>query len=467
VTKTSATHEPLVFLNRQSALQFFQQRPDEEIRADLRGFTYATVAGFQTHRLLSNESDFFLNWLPSSNNLNSKTHPSNANRGRYLTEGFENILRDTPYYRYATLLAHFGRYKEAQSLFEDFLNRIETEQAFSNLGYVHLQRAREEMPLSLAYKYWIPTVMEPAHGLNIPRERRLFDQELPDAALHHLKKAEQYLRRAIDMDGDQIISHINLAAVYLYMPDEIHHAYAAIEDAKRTELGQVRAIRSQLSSIDQLIRLEVNDDNTNGWQKARVTLEQFASEPQVADNLLYNFARMLDDQGQNDTALKYWTRLYERMDSLPRPYQSQVCFRLLNDQCKITNHEVPPLPALNPHLYRDVRYPEVRQHLNEEWNTNSPRQKLLPNLNAQIYSAESGDSLLALDNKIEMMILRAIPEEYNELQKIQARFGPPTVSLPLDGGQIISYGGIWAALVKNNKVTEIWVAEVSAEDSQD
>ena len=79
------------------------------------------------------------------------------------------------------------------SIFSRTFNHVETEEAFSNLGYVHLQLAREAMPISMAYKYWIPTVLEQASGLDIPRERGLFDQELPSAALQHLKKAEQYL----------------------------------------------------------------------------------------------------------------------------------------------------------------------------------------------------------------------------------------------------------------------------------
>lgn len=450
--------------NKQSAPQLFQQRPDEEIRADLRGFTYATVAGFNTSQLLLGDNDFFKTWLPNSNTPNTQTHPNNTERSRYLTEGYNTILSDAPYYRYASVLAHFGHYTEAQQLFEDFINRAETAQAYSNLGYVHLQRARDAMPTSLAYKYWIPTVLEPASGLNLERERKLFDEPLPAEALQHLFTAEQYLKQAVTLNSDLLVSHINLAAVYLYMPDKAHHAFAAIEDAKRTKLGSVPGVQEQLDSIENIIRLELNSDYETQWLTVRDTLMQLADQPTAADNLLYNFARLLDGRGLGETATHYWQRLYERLDALPTVYQTQVCFRLINPRCETKQHQAFPIPPLHATLYQDVRYPEARQHLAEEWNANNPNAKTLPGLVAQVFLNQQGDSVLALDNKIEMMIIRNVPKEYNQLSTLQARFGSPLVSLPINGGQILSYGTQWAALVENNTVTEIWISNLTDED---
>lgn len=447
-----------------SILKIWRQRPDDELRADLRGFTYATVAGYETNRLFEKSNDFFLDWLPDTDSLSDSTHPDNATRKQYLIEGFESILHNVPYYRFATVLAHFGHYRDAQHLLEEFLNHVETEEAFSNLGYVHLQQAREEMHVKMAYKYWIPTLLEPASGLDIPRERGLFEQALPAAALHHLEKAEQYLEQAISMDDGQLVSHINLAATYLYMPDKIHHAFAAIEDAKRTQLGSVPAVRQQLESIDQLININVHLDTADRWPSARDKLEQLASDPAAADNLLYNFARMLDDRGRDDTAMEYWNKLYGRLDSLPNPYQAQVCFRLKMEQCNSENYPV-PLQIKHSRFDKDVRYPEVKQYLTENWSANSPPSKLLPDLKAQVYLNEHGDSLLALDDHVEMMMIRDMPAEFSELSALQNKFGNPTVSLPLKGGQILSFGGKWAALVEKNQVVEIWVSDLFSGDN--
>ena len=443
-------------------LRLWQQRPEEELRADLRGFTYASVAGYKTDRLLDKGNDFFLDWLPPSNKVKNTTHPDNETRSKYLNEGFNKILRDVPYYRYATVLAHFGRYRDAQHLFEDFLNRVETKEAFSNLGYVHLQRARQEMPVQLAYKYWFPTLLEPASGLSISRNRGLFEEELPPAALHHLEKAEQYLQEAIRMDDTQLVSYINLAAVYLYMPDKLHRAYAAIEDAKRTRLAENLVIRQQLESIYQIIRLQDSYEATDNWPKARDALEQLARQPGAAENLLYNLARLLDDRGRDDTALVYWNQLYDRLALMPRPYQDQVCFRLRKDNCGSAASSAYPVQIKGSLLQKDIRYPDTKRYLKETWNVNSPAEKLLPDLKAQVYLNSEGDSLLALDDHVEMMIFRDVPVEFRNLTALLTRFGNPVVSLPLNDGQILSFGNIWSAFVQDNFVKEIWVSDLSA-----
>jgi len=449
---------------RETLLQ--QPRPDEELRADLRGYTFATIAGYRTDRLVGGESDFFRRWLAQisgvdSSDTNDSTHPSNDVRRRYLQEGFKRILQDVPYYQYAVALAHFGYYQDAQILFEDYLNRVETKEAYSNLGYVHLQLAREKMPVELAYKYWIPTLLEPNSGLKVVRARSLFEQRMPQEAMVHLKKAEQRLKHAINMDDQQLTSYINLAAVYLYMPGKIHRAYAAIEDALQTPLGKSSAVVSQLESIYQLIRINDNVDEADRWPHAQDVMVELSREKTAPDNLLFNFARMLDDRGGGDTAIQYWQRLYQRLDRLPLAYQLQVCFRLQKNSCSEQSQGDTPWVASDIPLGMDIRYPEIQSYLKKNWNAGSPSTKKLVGLEAQIFLNNRGDSLLVLDNHIEMMIARNVFPEYRSLASLQNEFGAPLVSLPVAGGQLHSFSSGLSALVQNGKVVELWVAELS------
>lgn len=438
-----------------------QSYPEEELRADLRGYTFATIAGYQTDRLVGGEVDFFNHWLAQVGGVNDSTHPSNEKRRRYLQEGFKNILQDVPYYHYAVALAHFGHYKDAQALFEDSLNRAETMEAYSNLGYVHLQLARENMPVQLAYQYWIPTLLEPNSGLTITRERSLFEQQIPQRAMFHLEIAEQRLKHAINMDEQQLTSYINLAAVYLYMPGKMHRAYAAIEDARRTTLGKSPAVAHQLDSIYQLIRVSDNVDDADRWPSARDTMAELSAKHTAPDNLLFNFARMLDNRGRDDTAIQYWQRLYQRLDSLPPAYQAQVCFRLQKKNCMQDGKRDTPWVTSDIPLGEDIRYPEVQRYLKQNWNADSPPAKTLVGLQSQVFLNDRGDSLLALDHHIEMMIVRNVSPEYRSLANLQNEFGNPQVSLPVPGGQLHSFSSGWSALVHDNKVIEIWVAELS------
>jgi len=440
--------------------------PEEELRADLRGFTFATIAGYRTDRLVGGEADFFGHWLAQlravgSSDTKKSTHPDNETRRQYLQTGFKNILQDVPYYRYAVALAHFGHYKDAQTLLEDYLNRVETMEAYSNLGYVHLQLAREKMPVNMAYKYWIPTLLEPNSGLKLTRERSLFEQQIPQQAMAHLEKAEQRLKHAINMDEQQLTSYINLAAVYLYMPGKIHRAYAAIEDARQTPIGKSPAVASQLESIYQLIRVNDDLDDADRWPKARDIMAELSRKHTVPENLLFNFARMLDNRGRDDTATQYWQRLYQRLDSLPPAYQAQVCFRLQKNNCLESSQHVSPWVTDDIPLGKDIRYPDVQSYLKQNWNTGSAPAKTLVGLQAQVFLNDSGDSLLALDSHLEMMIVRNVSEEFRSLTNLQNEFGMPQVSLPVAGGQLHSFNSGWSALVQNNRVVEIWVADLS------
>ena len=435
-------------------------RPEEELRADLKGYTYATIAGYDTDRLLSEHDNFFKNWMAQINTEASPTHPANEIRLEYLKEGFAEILRNVPYYRHAIALAHFGHYNDAQLLLEDLLNHVETKELYSNLGYIHLQRAREEMPLSMAYKYWFPTLLEPASGLNIPRGRGLFEDELPDKAMGHLKAAERYLKQAIDMDETLLTAHVNLAAVYLYMPDREHRAYAAITDAFNTELGKAPSVREQLEGIHQLIRIQDDYDNADRWPKARERIEALVQKSTAAENLIYNFARMLDDRGRDNTADGYWQNLYDNRHQLPAVYRDQVCFRLSYEQCNGVNTSNSPWGRINLPLERDIRYADMQEMLSEDWSASSIDPKLLPGVKAEIFFNEQGDSLLALDNHIEMMILRDIPASYRPLDDLLATFGEPLVSLPLADGTLLSFDNAWAAVVRDGIVEEVWISKV-------
>ena len=443
--------------NREAQPSWLQGRPEEELRADLRGYTFATLAGYKTELLIGGDTDFFRTWLSQIGRTDSSTHPDLETRRQYLESGFNRILQSVPYYQYSIALAHFGHYKDAQNLLEDHLNLVETKEAYTNLGYVHLQRARAIMPVDMAYQYWIPTLLEPASELKISRS--LFRQELPEQALQHLDEAEELLKHAIDMDDTSLTSYINLAAVYLYMPNKLHRAYAAIEDARSTPLGRIKAVRDQLESIYQLIRVRDDLDSGDRWPKARDTLIKIADEPQSAPaNLLFNLARMLDNRGRESTAKHYWQVLHDRLKELPPAYQSHVCFRL-EEECTADAVDSPWLNESLP-LGRDIRYPDIKKYLAKYWNVDHIPAKQLPGLYAEVFTNDKGDSLLALDHHIEMMILRNIPDKYRNINSLQDKFGVPKVALPLADGQILSFNTAWSAYVENEQVKEIWVKKL-------
>jgi len=85
----------------------------------------------------------------------------------------------------------------------------------------------------------------------------------------------------------------------MYMPDKMHRAYSSIEDAIRTPLGKNQAVRAQLESIYQLIQVRDEHDGQDRWPIARKALQKLADDPYAAENLVYNYARMLDNRGRD------------------------------------------------------------------------------------------------------------------------------------------------------------------------
>ena len=461
VTDDLFHHKAFVFNQSEGTTQaILQARPEEELRADLRGYTFASIAGYRTDLLLGGGNGFFESWMQQiAPDTNTKTHPLNDSRVEFIKKGFQNILDHLPYYWFSVALAHFGNYSDAQYLLEDHLNIVETEHAYANLGYIHIQRARELMSDDVAYRYWIPTLLEPKTALQLTRERSLFkNSDISSEAFHHLELAEQMLLKSSSMNQDNLTTHINLAAVYLYMPDKVHKAYAAIEEARRTTLGKLPQVKEQLESIYQLIRIQDTVDGGDRWPRARDTLTAIASSESAPENLLYNLARMLDMRGRDDTSTEYWKRLYKKLDTLPIVYHQQVCFRL-NGRCSHTPDKAVWVTEDLP-LGKDMRYPDITRYLDENWSTETTPPKHLPGLSAQVFSNSAGDPLLALDHHLEMMIRRDIPAQYRDVSALIADFGEPHVYLPVLDGQLLSFEAGWSAFVKDRVVTELWITKL-------
>lgn len=443
--------------------------PADENRADFNGYLFATISGYETQQLLRKKNNFFNSWLNQLGVVEGNSHPDMTKRADFIRARFSTLQAEIPYYKFAVMLAHFGHYKDAQLLFEDYLNNVETQQAYSNLGYVYLQRAREEMPDSLSYKYWIPTLLEPGSGLETNRSRSLFQRSIPVAAINLLEMAETKLKLAVEMNSDDLASHINLAATYLFLPNKIHHAYAAIRDARNTPLGKNPSVAIQLESIYQLIRAADDDDNGDRWPKARDKLAEIARQDDAPENLLYNLSRMLDSRGRSGAATRYWKLLYQKLPKLPRIYQIQVCLRLGLDSCNesITAKNTvmqfaPEMATGKVPIGQDIRYPAARKYLEKHWSNHVAPRKELEDLNAVVYSNSGGDKLMVLDHYIEMLV-KNVPDDtyFASIENLVDTFGPPQASLPTSGGFILSYGSDWSALVEDSRVTEIWLSGLS------
>jgi len=445
----------------------YYQNPDslnQEMRADLNGFSYASIAGYNTPRLLSGREDFFNYWAEQLPLVEGLKHPSTAQRSKNLQLAFSGILREIPFYRLGVVLAQAGRYKDAKNILTDYLKKggAKTKELYINLGYTHLQLAREAMSDEQAYKYWIPTLLE-FDAIEVTRS--MFGGTLGEEALAHLNKAEEYLKIALDMDENDYVTLVNLTATYLYKPSSIHKAYASIKSAIDLDIASEN-LKIQLLSIYHLVRLADDFDGGDRWTAAKNWHENAINENNVGDNIIYNMARMLDDRGRDDAAQRYWKTLLERRDKLPAVYRERACVRMGLDE-NACNKNIKPLankawPARNVPVSVDVREKRAKKCLRQHW-TPDVLARDVGDTAIRIYTDQYANEAIVIDNYVEVYLKRdiALNSEYGTVERLADQFGDFLTSQPtgIKGQALYKFQGA-SALVVNGYVQELWITQL-------
>ncbi len=443
--------------------------PYIEKRADLVGFTYATLADYSTHRLLEGTSTFFQYWVRQIELVEGKDYPDEAGRAESIRAGLAAMAEEARLYRVGILLAHSGRHKDAQKILTNYLKNTEakTRELYNNLGYVHLQLARAEMSDRQAYKYWIPTLLE----IDSPeRTRSLFGEDITGSAKALLDKAEQYFKIAIDMDNTDYVSLINLTAVYLYKPGNIHNAYASVKNALQKP-GLSGGIRKQLDAMYHLILLEDDYDNGDRWTKAKEWYEKAVSAGDADDNIVYNLARMLDDRGRDDTSMRYWRSLQGSRHNLPNVYRDRVCFRLgLSVQECLSGEQQTskPWPVRGIPTGVDIRVRWARDCLNSHWSIVS--RKKIGDTSVQILADKSGNEIIALDDFIEMYVKKDLSNStYQTIDTIRNVHGEYLAAQYANTKDKVLYRfkGASALADRGGRVLELWLFNLSSSIEKD
>jgi len=169
---SQSTVSDLVALNSEQSVN----RRTLELLADEEGLIYASLAGYDTSAIFSGVggADNFLEyWAKQTNTNNNNQHYSPAERIEYLKESYQSIDYLVEFFKYGVRLAHFGSYETSQRLLDDFYKVYESDRVLANRGYVHLQLARKEMLEQVAYRYWLPDLLNIDSGFPVMEIRQL------------------------------------------------------------------------------------------------------------------------------------------------------------------------------------------------------------------------------------------------------------------------------------------------------
>ena len=452
-------HRAYLALTESADSAFFSSDNDQstdrktlELRADEEGLIHASLAGYDMSAIFSKvggASNFLEHWAEQTGTISGSLYASPQERIDYLRNLYESIEIKVEFFRYGVRLAHFGDYKNALILLEDFYKFYESDRVLTNLGYVHLQLARAAMDEAVAYRYWFPDLLDLDSGFPVSASRSMVTQ-LPENARKHLHKAVELLTEGLNYSQDDLSTRMNLVTAHLFL-EEYSAARAVIEKIDKWDAQpQFLALDAIITTYDKRLK--------NPWDSYSLELlEQLASRPDSPHNLIYNYARLLQENGRIEQAQHYWAKLVTHISELPKNYQVMVC-RQLDDKEKcakqIRSFSVEHLPmklALNPGDKIDSK---KARKLIKSWKTEPI--ETFSGIGAKIYPDDKNTTQLVLEDEVKIVTIGRLDSDTTQLVD---KYGQPEQVINTGLEQIWSYGPHWSALVANHKVRELWITK--------
>ncbi|MCG8316074.1 MAG: tetratricopeptide repeat protein [Pseudomonadales bacterium] len=441
-------------------LQKRQQQASKELAADDKGFIYAAMAGYPVNELLKvgqQNKDFFHFW---SQQTSASIISSNATlkvRADLLRKRLNAIESKLDFFSMGVRLAHFDYCDDAIHFFKEFQQTYPGREVLNNLGFCHLQVARQKMPPNRAYFYWMPLQLEGETRASSLTQRgtdqrlKLRDMDIGVAKVD-LEKAINYLQQAITIDPYYLPARLNLAVAYLYN-SQPHQARATLDEARALAPENL-----DIQGLEAITIYEQSDSLIDLLPNALARLEELANKQKVPSNIVFNLLRL---QTLNESAAKvktYSDKLLAIKEKLPEPIllalcesissSSSECFREKLNSARSTP-SVWPLPNNN---WQQLTV-QIKQKYLAGW-TQIPFDWGVESLNGTIYSHPNKKAAaLELDQFLQMQIVKdkhSIP-----IESLKDYCMQPIRTRHLPSGNLRSCNN-WAALTQNNTVKELW-----------
>jgi hypothetical protein len=443
-------------------LQSQESSQDQELKADDKGFMYASIAGYAMETLLksgASDSDFFNFWLAQTSARVQSAHLAADIRAERHRQHLLQVQEQLALFHFGVRLAHFDYCDDAVYFFREFLKVYPGREVLNNLGYCQLQMARQEMDPGHAYFYWMPLLLDadvraaPAASRSAELSLKTLRQAGLGSAEAYLRDAVTYLKQAVQADPLYLPAHLQLAIAYLYL-GQPQQARAALE-----EPGQQFPEDAQLQMLDALALYEQSDSGLDLWPAALAKLEKLAASQNVAPEVLFNLARLTSVRPRPVAAQGLWNRLLEDARQLPAPIlpivcQAQAQKTLSQEAClrpQAATVSTQPLPWIWP--VANPGFKPIREPLLPDWKSiefDWARDKL----HGHIHLRPDGlAEVLELDHFVHMQVLRG--EYLGRIELLPRYCAEPLRHRVLAHGEVWTCDH-WAAWVREDRLQEVW-----------
>ena len=283
----------------------------KELQADEFGIIYASMAGFNTNAIATdNNVNFFTEWLKAADPEYSEsapkdpTHPTPDQRAETVKTRLRQVMRNVEVFELGVAFYRTGQFELAIPAFERFLTYFPSREVYNNLAACHHQLALKYLSRTqnrAGPLFKMPLTIDPqtrASGIV------LRDAEGPfNLFSEHLQKAIEFYEKAISQDTDYLPSHNNLACALILRGRE-GDAYKAVGILKDS-------ITIGLREWDTLNILGVAFYYAENPAKAKECfLDALRMDP-ADDSPLFNLGRLAFETGQQDECRQYWSRYLE------------------------------------------------------------------------------------------------------------------------------------------------------------
>jgi tetratricopeptide (TPR) repeat protein len=215
----------------------------KELQADQYGIVYASMAGFNTNAIVTEDNtvNFFQDWARALDPSRiggvptNRSHPSPQQRAEALTMHLRQILDKMDVFNVGLWFYQAGNYPKAMLAFEDFLHFFPSREVYHNLAVSHHQLALQYHQLwkkdAWALPFQLSLAIDPVARAGKIALRGLDGTDKPAELFHaHLDKAIAFYQTAIALDPSYPLAYTNLGCA-LILKEEAYKAIAVLQDA--------------------------------------------------------------------------------------------------------------------------------------------------------------------------------------------------------------------------------------------
>jgi tetratricopeptide (TPR) repeat protein len=279
----------------------------KEIQADEYGIIYASMAGFNTRSIITeDESVNFFEYVASAMDPDhikgvhkDATHPSPAKRSESVTARLKQVLDKVDLFNLGLLFYQSGNYEKAILFFSEFLRFFPSREVYHDLAASYHQLA-----LSY-YKDWKKDKQEIPFKLSVAIDPETRANKIvlkggggddPEQLFKlNIEKAIQYYTTAISQDSSYVMAYSNLGSA-LIIKGEVYKAIGILKDALK--------LKPDLSDI--LNNLGVAFFYAENTRKAVENLKKANKLSPRYNDPLFNLGRIAYEEKKEAEAKQYW-----------------------------------------------------------------------------------------------------------------------------------------------------------------